>query len=104
MNAKQELQKELDRIGKKPVCASIHDPWRAYDDESLNVTLKKGYTDLEFTEFMNKLNFEYDAGYGSQYIDGTVWFEDGTWLSRSEYDGSEWWVYVGTPKIPDNLL
>jgi hypothetical protein len=102
MNAKQELHRELERINKKPVCALIQDAWGG--DGTLNVTLKKGHTDLEFTEFMDKLDFEYDAGYGSQYIDGTVWFEDGTWLSRNEYDGSEWWIYLGTPKIPDHLL
>jgi hypothetical protein len=101
MNAKQELQHEFERIGKKPICASIHDGWGG--DGSLSITLKKGHTDLEFTEFMDKLDFDYDAGYGAQYIDGTVWFEDGTWLSRGEYDGSEWWVYLSTPKIPEYL-
>jgi hypothetical protein len=101
MNAKQELQHEFERIGKKPICASIHDGWGG--DGSLSITLKKGHTDLEFTEFMDKLDFDYDAGYGAQYIDGTVWFEDGTWLSRGEYDGSEWWVYLKTPEIPEYL-
>ena len=101
MNAKQELQHEFDRIGKKPICAHIHNGWGG--DGSLSITLKKGYTDLEFAEFMDKLDFDYDAGYGAQYIDGTVWFEDGTWLSRGEYDGSEWWVYLKTPEIPEYL-
>lgn len=102
MNAKQELQREFDRISKKPICALITDGWGG--DGSMNITLKKGHTDLEFAEFMNKLDFDYDAGYGAQYIDGTVWFGDGTWLSRGEYDGSEWWVYLSTPEIPVDLL
>jgi hypothetical protein len=102
MNARQELQREFDRIGKKPVCAMIHDAWGSGD--GILVLLKKGYTDQEFEQFMHDLDFDYDAGYGMQYIDGTVWFDDGTWLSRNEYDGSEWWVYLGTPKIPVDLL
>jgi hypothetical protein len=102
MNARQELQQEFNRIGKKPVCAMIHDAWGSGD--GILVLLKKGYTDQEFEQFMHDLDFDYDAGYGMQYIDGTVWFDDGTWLSRGEYDGSEWWVYLGTPQIPVDLL
>ena len=102
MNARQELQYEFDRIGKKPICAIIEDGWGG--DGNVIATLKKGHTDQEFEEFMKELDFDYDAGYGAQFIDGTVWFGDGTWLSRGEYDGSEWWQYLGTPKIPDHLL
>jgi hypothetical protein len=103
MNARQELQQEFNRIGKKPMCAIIrHEIY--CDDGNIIALLKKGHTDQEFEEFMHDLDFDYDAGYGMQYIDGTVWFDDGTWLSRNEYDGSEWWVYLGTPKIPVDLL
>lgn len=102
MNAKQELQKELQEIGKKPVCATIHDAWGS--NRGISVTLKSGYTDQEFEEFLDKLDFEYDAGYGMQYIDGIVWFEDTSWLKRNEYDGSEWWAYMNTPDIPDSLI
>ena len=101
MNAKQELQRHFDMIGKKPVCAMIYDSGGLGD---MNITLKKGYTDQEFEKFMEDLDFEYDAGWGSQCIGGTVWFGDGTWLTRNEYDGSEWWAYLYTPKIPDHLL
>ncbi len=102
MNARQELQEIFDRLGKKPICSSIHDGWGG--DGNMIATLKKGHTDQEFEEFMNKMDFDYDDGYGAQYIDGTVWFGDGTWLNRREYDGSEWWEYLSTPKIPDHLL
>lgn len=109
MNAKEELQQEFDRIGKKPMCAIIR---RERYEDNVIALLKKGHTDLEFEEFMNELDFEYYAGYGSQELFGTVWFEDGTWLDRNthlhyypvEYDGSEWWVYLATPKIPVDLL
>ena len=26
-------------------------------------------------------------------------FEDGTWLERGEYDGSEWWEYKQKPTL-----
>ncbi len=43
------------------------------------------------------LNKEYDDGYGGQRLDGIIVFKDGTWLSRGEYDGSEWWDYNTIP-------
>ena len=103
MNAREELQHKFDRIGKKPMCAIIHRE-RYDDDGNIIALLKKDHTDQEFVEFMNRLDFEYYAGYGSQELFGTVWFEDGTWLDRNEYDGSEWWVYLSTPEIPVDLL
>jgi hypothetical protein len=62
------------------------------------------YTPEEFEEFMSKLDFDYDDGYGMQYLDGVVWLENGTWLERGEYDGSEWWYLKSTPKIPAFLM
>jgi hypothetical protein len=37
----------------------------------------------------------YDSGYGSQEVssDLVVVFDDGAWLERGEYDGSEWWSF-----------
>ena len=42
----------------------------------------------------------YDAGYGSEEVavDLVVCFKDGSWLSRAEYDGSEWWKYNKYPQ------
>ena len=34
----------------------------------------------------------YNSGFGGQELFGNVWFDDGTWLSREEYDGSEWYT------------
>lgn len=53
----------------------------------------------EFNEGIAKLDFEYDAGFGGQELYGTVVFADGTWLTRGEYDGSEWWEYHCCPTI-----
>jgi hypothetical protein len=33
-----------------------------------------------------------------------VWLDDGTWLSRGEYDGSEWWEHNQLPTIPYECL
>ena len=43
---------------------------------------------------------EYDDGYGSQMLFGTLVFNDHTWLERGEYDGSEWWTFCQVPVRP----
>ena len=47
-----------------------------------------------------KLDFNYDDGYGAQKLYGVIWFEDGTWSDRAEYDGSEWWEHRSMPELP----
>lgn len=113
MNAKQEL---LDKIEYYPVqvrfinprtikCCEIMMEYYTFDDDTFKViSLKEGYTEEEYEEFLNKLDFDYDAGYGSQHMYGTVWLtEPGVWMERREYDGSEWWELFKCPMIPDNL-
>jgi hypothetical protein len=58
----------------------------------------------EYEEFLSKLEFLYDNGYGFQYMDGVIWYEDGSWSDRDEYDGAEWWVHRERPRIPDECL
>lgn len=41
----------------------------------------------------------YYNGYGSQEWDGWISFQDGTWIERREYDGSEWWAFKACPKL-----
>jgi deoxyribonuclease-4 len=48
-------------------------------------------------EVLPQLNFYYDDGYGGQELFGYVWYEDGTWSDRGEYDGSEWWQHQTRP-------
>lgn len=91
MNAKTELQTILANQAAI-LCAEV-DKFR----------LKKGYSTDKLANFFINLDFEYDAGYGGQELYGTVWLIDGTWLSRGEYDGSEWWVHNKLPKIPNYL-
>lgn len=42
----------------------------------------------------------YDSGYGGQELFGTLWFSDGSWADRGEYDGAEWWEHRSFPAIP----
>ena len=103
-NAKKELEQFLK--GKAKVkCASIT-LGEQYDDEEPcpKFELKVNHTEKEFQSFLNSLNFNYDSGYGGQELFGTIWLEDGTWCTRGEYDGSEWWEYNQLPKIPSELL
>ena len=55
----------------------------------------------ELHEVLPMLDFSYDNGFGSQYLHGTIWYEDGTWSEREEYDGSEWWAHRQRPEIPN---
>lgn len=103
-NAKKELERLLE--GKAKVkCAEITKGYQ-YDDEEPcpKFTLKVNHTDDEFQSFLKSLNFDYDSGYGGQELFGTVWLEDGTWCTRGEYDGSEWWEHNQLPEIPSELL
>jgi hypothetical protein len=71
-------------------------------DKSL--TLPVNYTQEEYQNFLNELDFEYDDSWGHQYLYGTIWLKDGRWIERLEYDGSESWRLVEHPKIPNELL
>jgi hypothetical protein len=49
---------------------------------------------------LKKLDFDYEDGFGCQNLYGNIWHEGGTWQSRGEYDGSEWWEYFELPEVP----
>ncbi len=72
--------------------------------ESTVVHLKVNYQLDDLVKFMQAIDLEYHNGYGGQIVFGTVWYTDGTWSKRSEYDGSEWWTMVEYPEIPEVLL
>jgi hypothetical protein len=102
-NAKEEF---LGMVRSKVVtCASIFykDCWE-HDSPGSQHTLPVTYTEEQYNAFVESLDFEYDAGYGGQELFGTVWFKDGTWADRGEYDGSEWWQHHVCPTIPDRLI
>lgn len=94
MNVKQELSEAL-KGNAKIKCALIY-----YDNKATQKILKINHSVDEFNDFLDSLDFTYDDGYGGQELFGTVWLEDNTWLSRGEYDGSEWWEHNVLPNIP----
>lgn len=105
INAKEELIYCLSKDkykNKRILCARIE-----IDHLKINnnlIVLKKDYSEQDYLCFLEKLNFEYDNGYGLQFLCGLVLFDDHTWLERDEYDGSEWWDYKCFPEIPKECL
>lgn len=97
MNAKKEFLEEI--TGKELVCAKIgirDGGWGTYNWNILN----PGFTEEEFNEFLDKIDFEYDDGYGGQQLFGVILFTD-SWSDRGEYDGSEWWRNNKMPTIEE---
>jgi hypothetical protein len=66
--------------------------------------LKIGYTLEDKDRFLSHLDIDYDSGFGGQELFGTIWYDDGTWSDRGEYDGSEWWQFNECPKILETLI
>jgi hypothetical protein len=95
-NAKEEF---LEQIDGKIVLAAFIQKYNE-DDDTSKYLLKKGFTNEEFLLFIESLNFDYDSGFGGQELFGTIWYKDGAWSSRCEYDGSEWWEYNKCPELP----
>lgn len=99
MNAKQEFIQTIQ--GHDVLCVLIK--FAPTYNSVKQLFLTTGYTKEEYNQFLNDMDFGYDSGYGGQQLYGTIWFCDGTWCSRGEYDGSEWWEYNVCPDIPPEL-
>lgn len=69
------------------------------------IRLQQNYSKEELDKILETLReIEYDNGYGGQELYGLIWFKNGDWAERGEYDGSEWWEYKTRPQIPDYLI
>jgi hypothetical protein len=100
MNAKEEF---LSHVGsKKVLCAKIQKGEEYFDDQVI-FNLTTGWGVEDWSKFLTDIDFEYDCGYGGQNLFGTIWYTDGTWSDRGEYDGSEWYEYHICPPIPKEL-
>ena len=100
-NAKTEVLEALENKAELK-CAKIT---KGYDNEEKpTYRLKLGYSKEDLETFLNLLSFDYDSSYGGQELFGTLWLKDGTWLSRGEYDGSEWWEHNTLPEVTDDLI
>ena len=101
-NAKEEFLGHVR--DRKVLCAEIsyQDCW-SQEIPTKHYNLLVTYTEEQGADFIDSLDFEYDAGYGGQELFGTIWYTDGTWSDRGEYDGSEWWEHHECPQIPKSL-
>ena len=112
-NAKAELLADLTNLAKircaviAKICHVI--PYSSLKETdyrkrfSKTIELKENYSEEELSKFLSKLDFEYDSGYGQQELYGIVWLTDGSWFSREEYDGSEWWQHRCLSPVPSYL-
>lgn len=97
--------------GREPVCFKI----RCFDKESWDHTTdtvvandkhftldwvhrRDGPIEL-FIDRSGKGNTQIDSGYGAQELFGYIWYNDGTWSERAEYDGAEWWEHKIAPNF-----
>jgi len=101
-NCKNDFLEETN--GLDILCAVIT-KGRDYidDNERLVAQLPVGFTKNDLSLFLSAINYTYDSGYGGQEVFGTIWYKDGTWSERSEYDGAEWWEHKICPEIPESL-
>lgn len=96
-NAKQELIQALTAANKL----------RTTDVVAFNIEIRDWHDKIIHSckgtaltaDDIDLINVLYNSGYGSQQLFGLVLFSDGTWLSREEYDGSEWWIHNVPPTI-----
>ena len=81
--------------------AEIHDAGLTPEQITF-IGSRSGSHGCTWEEFKSIANVEYNDGYGGQEVavDLVIVFNDGSWLSRGEYDGSEWWDYNKTPRQP----
>jgi hypothetical protein len=63
---------------------------------------KSGYQ-CTWEEYEVLADKEYDAGFGGAEVasDLIIVFNDNTYMTRGEYDGSEWWEYNVPFKMPE---
>lgn len=95
-NAKQEYLEEIE--GKVVVCAEIS----CYGVVGRQ-TLKIGCTEYARKKFEASLDYNYNSGYGTQNLYGYIWYDDGSWSEREEYDGAEGWTHKSVPVVPEYL-
>ncbi len=101
-NAKEEFL--LHTPGKVVKCAEI--ALFDYDTYKLNdlADLPVDYTEDELYDFLKAIDIRYNSGYGTQELFGIIWYADGTYSTRWEYDGSEGWEHHQCPPIPEKLI
>jgi hypothetical protein len=95
INAKDEFVEHTRGCGEV-LCAEIK-----IDNHCYN--LREGYSQDEYDAFLASIDIRYDNGWGDQLMYGTIWYRDGTYSARREWDMNEWWEHLSYPVIPDYL-
>jgi len=104
INAAEEFIEHVKSTGKALKCAEVTLYTRyPSDDPTIISILPVVFTLDTLIMFLHRINNEYYAGHGMQQLYGTIWYTDGTWSTRGEYDGSEWWEHHEVPAVPDKL-
>jgi hypothetical protein len=106
MNAMKEfigLFPSFEAIPEMVTCARIEHMF-SYAEDGRVFILKFGYSPTDLDEFLRSLDFDYDDGYGTQELFGTIWLNYGSWYERTEYDGAEGWSRKSRPMIPDDCF
>ena len=62
--------------------------------------------EVDLKDLLQVADFHYDSGYGIPYINHNIvmMFSDGSYYTRVEYDGSEWFGRITPPKRPKEKL
>lgn len=103
MNAKEELKNHLSSVAKDVIAIEIYLEEYVYRDDDADLSALRT-VGTKFEDVADWLDFNYDTGYGIQQIFGTVWYSDGSWCERREYDGAEWWQHARTPEMPEDIV
>ena len=104
MNLLEETKKKLKAEGYTLNCIEWAVLQTIFCDDDISLPPFHSKKDLD--EFAEKIDFDYDNGFGRQEVYGVIKLTDGSWLERCEYDGAEWFELKRVPvfgKIPQNL-
>ena len=111
-NILEELKKVIEGNGLTMDNIKCADMWKFidYDDEVSFIIYT--YDDVKPALYDEKRaatiadmgKHTYYSGYGGQELFGTVWMDNGEYITRGEYYGSEWLNYHRVPKIPNKLM
>jgi hypothetical protein len=100
VNAREELEKILREVESKVICAYIF-----ISKNEQESCLRMGYTDVEYKQFLESLDFDFDIESEGKALNGVIWLENGLWLDRFKEEYSEWWeISSNCPEMLRKLL
>lgn len=105
-NVAKELAQQCVKHGKSPSDIVWIDIWitECYSD-SIHYVLTPNHTEKELKAFLEaSFELNYNNSYGARELDGCVFFTDGSWLERNDYDGLEWWEHKTVPSFENVVI